>query len=181
MLGCDFTGLCQLSTQGVRSSNHRCLRVIAVVRMCLIWRQRQQQFAVSGDLLVRGWEEQLVQKVHDPRRGNRWSRGPRKGRRDGWMWLQNHTEVTGWCGRHKKRMTTWFYWQFPMFSLHVASVWFPSEEDLWRPAVCSSWNKTWNCREGWEGPFIIYMTTNEVLNSIHKNKSLGVAAQTIEN
>lgn len=33
-------------------------------------------------------------------------------------------------GAVEKRMTTWFYWQFPMFSLHVASLWFPTKADL---------------------------------------------------
>lgn len=58
---------------GFTALNCCCHWIIAVVRLCLIWRQRRQQFAVSWDLLARGWEQHLVQKVHSPRRSNRWS------------------------------------------------------------------------------------------------------------
>lgn len=140
--GWDFAGFCQLSTQGVRRSNCCCLWVIAVARMCLIWRQHWQQFAFSWDLLVQGWEEQLVQKVHNPCRSNRWSEGRRK--KEGGSGVCETTQrwraAADQCGRHykKKKKNAWplgFYWQFLMFSLLVASLWFSSNANLFE--ACS--------------------------------------------
>lgn len=156
VLGRDFTGLCQLSTQGVRSSNCRCRWVIAVVRMCLIWRQRQQQFAVSCDLLVRAWEEQLAQKVHNPQWSNRWSEAPRNERRGtderGWettpRWRAGVVDVKnvwplGFTGSFPCLVSMWLLCGFQMRQM-----------SLWT-AVCLSWNTTCNYREG-EGLIIIF-------------------------
>ncbi len=132
--GRDFTGLRQLSTQGAgfAALTAVALWLIAAVRMRLIWRQRRQQFAVGWDLLARGWEEHLVQGVHDPR--PKQQMGRRRQERKAAKTAQRWRAAEDQCGRRKKKkknpVTSWFYWQFPMFSLHMASLWFPSQADL---------------------------------------------------
>lgn len=77
-------------------------------------------------------------------------------------------------GAVEKRMTTWFYWQFPMFSLHVASLWFPTKADLfWGLQLARGQTKRRIAERAEKDLFIIIKSANDV---IYTQKNTRLAA-----